>query len=61
MLLQETTGGPFESVLNMTSERIRLKNETYATLDRSTIDMGGLEVIPGDGYAEGFGQYLDLV
>ena len=64
VLLQETTGGPFESVLNMTSEPIRLKKETYATMDRTTIDMGGLEVLPCEGegqYAEGHGQFLDLV
>lgn len=62
MLLQETTCGFIEPVLNMTSEPIRLKKETYATLDRSTIDMGGLEVLPCEGqYAEGHGQYLDLV
>lgn len=68
MLLQETTGGPFESVLNMDEVekpwkkgRIRLKNETYATLDRSTIDMEGIEVLACERYAEGYGQYLEVL
>ena len=41
--------------------RIRLKDETYATLDRSTIDMEGIEVLACERYAEGYGQYLEVL
>ena len=41
-------------------EIICLKEETYATLDRSEIDFGGLRVKATGNYIEGFG-YLELV
>lgn len=40
---------------------ICLKEETYATLDRSEVDFGGLRVKVTDDYIEGFGWNLELV
>lgn len=42
-------------------EIICLKEETYATLDRSEIDFGGLRVKVTENYIEGFGCNLELV
>ena len=42
-------------------EIICLKEETYATLDRSEIDFGGLRVKVTENYIEGYGCNLELV
>lgn len=41
-------------------DEIILKEGTYATVDRTTLNLEGLTVVACDDYAEGYGQILDL-
>jgi|SaaInlStandDraft_1057018.scaffolds.fasta_scaffold11537_5 hypothetical protein len=41
-------------------DEIILKEGTYATLDRTPVEVGGMRAVACDDYAEGFGQFLEI-